>query len=86
MFLGVHAVLVCCMHVTCKAEAAGCQRESAYLLATYHSTSARSLHTTCSPWVVSNCLMPNLETCELESAAVVHTGVSTRRAHVCACE
>lgn len=28
-----------------------------------------------SPWVVSNCLMPNLETCELESAAVVHTGV-----------
>jgi 16S rRNA G966 N2-methylase RsmD len=27
-----------------------------------------------SPWVVSNCLMPNLETCELESAAVVHTG------------
>ena len=30
----------------------------------------------CSPWVVNNCLMPNLETCELESAAVVHTGVS----------
>jgi hypothetical protein len=28
-----------------------------------------------SPWVVGNCLMPNLETCELESAAVVHTGV-----------
>ncbi|KAL4425903.1 hypothetical protein ABPG75_009919 [Micractinium tetrahymenae] len=27
-----------------------------------------------SPWVVSNCLMPNLETCELASAAVVHTG------------
>lgn len=27
-----------------------------------------------SPWVVSKCLMPNLETCEMESVAVVHTG------------
>lgn len=27
-----------------------------------------------SPWVVNNCLMPNLETCDVESAAVVHTG------------
>ncbi|PSC76281.1 peptide deformylase [Micractinium conductrix] len=27
-----------------------------------------------SPWVVSNCLNHNLETCEVESAAVVHTG------------
>lgn len=26
-----------------------------------------------SPWVVSNCLMPNLENCEVESSAVVHT-------------
>ncbi|KAI3438534.1 hypothetical protein D9Q98_000962 [Chlorella vulgaris] len=27
-----------------------------------------------SPWVVGNCLMPNLETCDVEGAAVVHTG------------
>ncbi|GAB4824003.1 hypothetical protein N2152v2_011049 [Parachlorella kessleri] len=26
-----------------------------------------------SPWVVSNCLLPNLESCELEDSAVVHT-------------
>lgn len=31
-----------------------------------------------SPWVVSNCLNHNLETCEVESAAVVHTGVRGR--------
>ena len=28
-----------------------------------------------SPWVVSNCLLPNLESCELEDSAVVHTMV-----------
>lgn len=26
-----------------------------------------------SPWVVSNCLLPNLQTCQLDNAAVVHT-------------
>jgi len=27
-----------------------------------------------SPWVVSNCLLPNIEHCEVDSASVVHTG------------
>ena len=29
-----------------------------------------------SPWVVASCLLPNLEECEVEGAAVVHTMVS----------
>lgn len=28
-----------------------------------------------SPWVVSNCLLPNLEACEVDDVAVVHTSV-----------
>lgn len=28
-----------------------------------------------SPWVVSKCLLPNLESCEVDDAAVVHTTV-----------